>query len=470
MATANVVTPQSEDFPKWYQDVVAKAEMADNGPVRGTMVIRPYGYAIWERMVAEVDRRIKRAGAQNAYFPLFIPQSYLAKEAEHVEGFSPELAVVTVAGGEELAEPIVVRPTSETVIGEYMAKWIQSHRDLPLLLNQWANVVRWEMRPRLFLRSSEFLWQEGHTAHASAEDASAYARRIHTEVYNDFLTNVVAVPTFLGIKPPSERFAGATNTMTCEGMMKDGKALQMATSHELGQNFAKAFDIVFQSDAGESAHCYTTSWGSSTRMVGGLIMAHGDDRGLVVPPRLAPTQVIVMAVRDGDDAVDAACASIVEGLLASDVRVSLDRGRGSFGRRVTDIELKGYPLRVEVGPRDLAEGVVNLVRRDTGEKTLVPVADVVTTATALLETIQADLLAAATQRRDSQTVEVATVEEAIAAAQTGFARLAWDLVTPEIEKQLKGEALTVRCLQRADGSMPDHEKEAGLTCIIAKSY
>ena len=470
MATANVVTPQSEDFPKWYQDVVAKAEMADNGPVRGTMVIRPYGYAIWERMVAEVDRRIKRAGAENAYFPLFIPQSYLAKEAEHVEGFSPELAVVTVAGGEELAEPVVVRPTSETVIGEYMAKWIQSHRDLPLLLNQWANVVRWEMRPRLFLRSSEFLWQEGHTAHASADDASAYARRIHLEVYNDFLTNVVAVPTFLGIKPPSERFAGATNTMTCEGMMKDGKALQMATSHELGQNFAKAFDIVFQNEAGESAHCFTTSWGSSTRMVGGLIMAHGDDRGLVVPPRLAPTQVIVMAVRDGDDAVDAACAAVVDGLCQADVRVSLDRGRGSFGRRLTDIELKGYPLRIEVGPRDLAEGVVGVVRRDTGEKVLVPVADVVATTTALLEVVQKDLLAAATERRDRLTVVVDTVDEAIAAAQNGFARLSWDLVTPEIEKQLKGEALTVRCLQRADGSMPDHEKEAGLTCIIAKSY
>jgi len=470
VATANVVTPQSEDFPKWYQDVVAKAEMADNGPVRGTMVIRPYGYAIWERMVAEVDRRIKRAGAENAYFPLFIPQSYLAKEAEHVEGFSPELAVVTVAGGEELAEPVVVRPTSETVIGEYMAKWIQSHRDLPLLLNQWANVVRWEMRPRLFLRSSEFLWQEGHTAHASADDASAYARRIHLEVYNDFLTNVVAVPTFLGIKPPSERFAGATNTMTCEGMMKDGKALQMATSHELGQNFAKAFDIVFQNEAGESAHCFTTSWGSSTRMVGGLIMAHGDDRGLVVPPRLAPTQVIVMAVRDGDDAVDAACAAVVDGLRQADVRVSLDRGRGSFGRRLTDIELKGYPLRIEVGPRDLAEGVVGVVRRDTGEKVLVPVADVVATTTALLEVVQKDLLAAATERRDRLTVVVDTVDEAIAAAQNGFARLSWDLVTPEIEKQLKGEALTVRCLQRADGSMPDHEKEAGLTCIIAKSY
>ena len=470
MATPGVLTPQSEDFPKWYQDVVAKAEMADNGPVRGTMVIRPYGYAIWERMVAEVDARIKRAGADNAYFPLFIPQSYLAKEAEHVEGFSPELAVVTVAGGEELAEPIVVRPTSETVIGEYMAKWVQSHRDLPLLLNQWANVVRWEMRPRLFLRSSEFLWQEGHTAHASAADASAYALKIHTEVYNDFLAKVLAIPTFLGIKPPSERSAGATNTMTCEGMMKDGKALQMATSHELGQNFAKAFDIVFQNEEGQSAHCYTTSWGSSTRMVGGLIMAHGDDNGLVLPPLIAPTQVIVLPVRDGDAAVDAAVASLHDALLAADVRTRVDNGRGSFGRRLTDWEIKGVPLRLEVGPRDLAEGKVTLVRRDTNEKISLGLDEVVARTQNLLAEIQTSLYEAALDRRQALTVSVSTVEEAIAAAQTGFARLPWDLVTPEIEKQLKGEALTVRCLQRADGSIPADESEDGLICIIARSY
>jgi len=470
VATPGVLTPQSEDFPKWYQDVVAKAEMADNGPVRGTMVIRPYGYAIWERMVAEVDARIKRAGADNAYFPLFIPQSYLAKEAEHVEGFSPELAVVTVAGGEELAEPIVVRPTSETVIGEYMAKWVQSHRDLPLLLNQWANVVRWEMRPRLFLRSSEFLWQEGHTAHTSAADASAYALKIHTEVYNDFLAKVLAIPTFLGIKPPSERFAGATNTMTCEGMMKDGKALQMATSHELGQNFAKAFDIVFQNEEGQSAHCYTTSWGSSTRMVGGLIMAHGDDNGLVLPPLIAPTQVIVLPVRDGDAAVDAAVASLHDALLAADVRTRVDNGRGSFGRRLTDWEIKGVPLRLEVGPRDLAEGKVTLVRRDTNEKISLGLDEVVARTQNLLAEIQTSLYEAALDRRQALTVSVSTVEEAIAAAQTGFARLPWDLVTPEIEKQLKGEALTVRCLQRADGSIPADESEDGLICIIARSY
>ncbi len=248
MATQSVLTSPIEDFPRWYQDVVAKAEMADNGPVRGTMVIRPYGYAIWERMQAAMDERIKAAGAQNAYFPIFIPQSYFSREAEHVEGFSPELAVVTHAGGEDLAEPIVVRPTSETVIGEFMAKWIQSYRDLPLLLNQWANVVRWELRPRLFLRSSEFLWQEGHTAHASHEDARAYATKIHLEVYHDFLESVLAVPTFLGIKPPGERGPGASNSMSAEGVMRDGKALQMVTTHELGQNFARAF-VVWHSSA-----------------------------------------------------------------------------------------------------------------------------------------------------------------------------------------------------------------------------
>ena len=315
MASQNVLTPQAEDFPRWYQDVVAKAEMADNGPVRGTMVIRPYGYAIWERMQSAVDVRIKQAGAQNAYFPLFIPQSYFEREAEHVEGFSPELAVVTYAGGEELAEPVVVRPTSETVIGEFMAKWIQSYRDLPLLLNQWANVVRWELRPRLFLRSSEFLWQEGHTAHASFEDAAAYARMIHADVYNDFLEKVMAIPSYLGIKPASERFAGAINSMTAEGMMRDGKALQLATSHELGQNFAKAFDIYFQNEEGQAALCYTTSWGSSTRYVGGLIMAHGDDNGLVMPPQLAPTQAVVIAVRDEAD-VNEACAQVARDLTA----------------------------------------------------------------------------------------------------------------------------------------------------------
>jgi prolyl-tRNA synthetase len=469
VASPNVLTPQADDFPRWYQDVVAKAEMADNGPVRGTMVIRPYGYAIWERMQSEVDARIKDAGAQNAYFPLFIPQSYFAREAQHVEGFSPELAVVTYAGGEELAEPVVVRPTSETVIGEFMAKWIQSYRDLPLLLNQWANVVRWELRPRLFLRSSEFLWQEGHTAHASFEDASAYVKMIHAEVYNDFLDKVMAIPSYLGIKPASERFAGAINSMTAEGMMRDGKALQLATSHELGQNFAKAFDIYFQNEEGQAALCYTTSWGSSTRFVGGLIMAHGDDRGLVLPPRLAPTQAVVIAVRDEPE-VNEACARVAQDLKSAGVRVQVDRARGSFGRRITDWEIKGVPLRIEVGPRDLAQGVASVVRRDNGEKHALALDALSARSSELLETMQQEIFEAALKFRDDATHDVATVAQAQEAAQDGFARLPWAVVDGEGELALKNDAITVRCLQRADGSMPDSDTEKDLVCIVAKSY
>ena len=294
---ARVLTPQAEDFPRWYQDVLAKAELAENGPVRGTMVIRPYGYALWERMQSEVDDRIKATGARNAYFPLFIPESYLRREAEHVEGFSPELAVVTIGGGKELEEPIVVRPTSETIINASFAKWVQSYRDLPLLINQWANVVRWELRPRLLLRTTEFLWQEGHTAHATEQDARDYAVRILRDVYEDFMVDVLALPVVVGRKTARERFAGATNTMTLELMTGDGKALQMGTSHELGQNFARAFDINFLTPNGERELAWQTSWGSSTRMVGGLIMAHGDDAGLRVPPRLAPTQVAVIVIK-----------------------------------------------------------------------------------------------------------------------------------------------------------------------------
>ncbi|HEV3187511.1 MAG TPA: His/Gly/Thr/Pro-type tRNA ligase C-terminal domain-containing protein, partial [Acidimicrobiales bacterium] len=408
-------------------------------------------------------------GAKNAYFPLFIPESYLHKEAEHVAGFSPELAVVTHAGGEQLSEPIVVRPTSETVIGEFMAKWIQSYRDLPLLLNQWANVVRWELRPRLFLRSSEFLWQEGHTAHATNEDASAYAQRIHLEVYNDFLVNVLAAPTYLGIKPPSERFAGAINSMTCEGMMRDGKALQMATTHELGQNFARAFDINYQSEEGQAALCYTTSWGASTRLVGGLIMTHGDDAGLLVPPRLAPVQVVVVTVRDEPD-VNEAADRVAASLLEAGVRVEIDRGRGSFGRRVTDWEIKGVPLRVEVGPRDLAQGVVTIVRRDNGEKSTHGLDALASVVPGLLETFQRELFESAQAYLIGNTHDVGSVADAIDAAKDGFARLDWDLVAGEGEREMNAQAVSVRCLQRRDGSMPVSDDEGDLICIVAKSY
>ncbi|MBU3702364.1 MAG: proline--tRNA ligase [Acidimicrobiia bacterium] len=467
---APVLTPQADDFPRWYQDVVAKAELADNGPVRGTMVIRPYGYSIWEQMQAEVDRRIKIAGARNAYFPLFIPEDYLTREAEHVEGFSPELAVVTVAGGKELEEPIVVRPTSETVIGEFMAKWVQSYRDLPLLLNQWANVVRWELRPRVFLRTSEFLWQEGHTAHASEADGRAYAERILHEVYASFMRDVLAIPVVTGRKTAKERFAGATNTMTCEAMMGDGKALQMGTSHELGQNFSRAFDIGFLDAEGQRQLAWTTSWGVSTRMVGGLIMCHGDDAGLRIPPELAPVQVVVLAVRD-DDAVVARCRALAAELSDAGVRVELDvRVETSMGRRVTDWELKGVPVRLELGPRDLADDVVTLAERIGGAKGAVPLGGVVDAVRAALAAGQTRLFDEALARRESRTVDVATVAEAAEAAASGWARLPWAAVGVEGEAELATRSVTVRCLVRPDGSLPDGDDVPDALAIVARAY
>ncbi len=471
MAKPSVLTPQAEDFPRWYQDVVAKAELADNGPVRGTMVILPYGYGLWERMQAEVDARIKAAGARNCYFPLFIPESYLHREAEHVEGFSPELAVVTHAGGKELEEPVVVRPTSETVIGEYMAKLIQSYRDLPLLWNVWGNVVRWELRPRLFLRTSEFLWQEGHTAHATFEDAAAYAERILHEVYADFMVNVLAVPVVKGRKTSRERFPGAINTMTCEAMMRDGKALQMGTSHELGQNFARAFEIQHLDASGQQQLCWTTSWGVSTRMVGGLIMCHGDDAGLRVPPRLAPTQVVVVLVKDDGGAGEAA-EVLVKELDAAGVRVELDaRVDVSFGRRSVDWELKGVPVRLEVGPRDVAQGLVTVVRRDLGTKESVPLTSVAADAPALLESIQTDMLAAATAERDARTHEAASVDEAMEASADGWALMDWDALRgSDGEARLREQGITVRCLVAADGSLPAGEDTPGNVAYVGRAY
>lgn len=479
MAKQPVVTPRAQDFPRWYQDVIAKAELADNGPVRGTMVIRPYGWAIWERMQAAMDARIKAAGAENCYLPLFIPESYLSREAEHVEGFSPELAVVTHAGGKDLEEPVVVRPTSETVFGEFMAKWVASHRDLPLLLNQWANVVRWEMRPRVFLRTSEFLWQEGHTAHVSEADASAYARRILHEVYADFMRTELAMPVLAGRKTKRERFAGATNTMTLEAMMGDGKALQMGTSHELGQNFARAFDIGFTDVDQQRQLAWTTSWGTSTRMVGGLIMCHGDDAGLRVPPRLAATQALVTIVKSAPE-VDATAAQLVSDLAAAGVRVKLDdRVDTPYGRRAVDAELKGIPVRVEVGPRDLAEGQVTLVRRVPGSKEPVRVGEVAQQVVSALAADHQALYDQAQQRRDAATVDAGSVDEAIEAAQTGWARLPWKLLGDEGEARIAGQGITVRCLVVPDADteggyrVPDTDDvavEPELTAIVARAY
>ena len=363
-----------------------------------------------------------------------------------------------------------MRPTSETVIGEYMGKWVQSYRDLPLLLNQWANVVRWELRPRLFLRTTEFLWQEGHTAHATAQDSNDYAERILRDVYADFMVDVLAMPVLPGRKTVAERFPGAINTLTVEAMMGDGKALQMGTSHDLGQNFAKVFDITYLSDQGDTELCWTTSWGVSTRMVGGLIMAHGDDSGLVVPPALAPIQVVVLLVRD-EDGAGATADALTQGLQAAGVRARLDaQVATTFGRRSTDWELKGVPVRIEVGPRDLAEGKVTLVRRDTGEKRTMSVDAVQGEVTALMAAIQDDLLAVATRRRDDRTVAATTMEDAVDAAQVGFATLPWDLVKDGGEARLAQDAISVRCLQTADGGLPASEDEPDLVAYVARSY
>jgi prolyl-tRNA synthetase len=465
---ARVLTPQAADFPRWYQDVIAKAELAESGPVRGTMVIRPYGFALWERIQAEMDARIKACGAQNAYFPLFIPQSYLNREAEHVEGFSPELAVVTHAGGKQLEEPVVVRPTSETVIGEFMAKWVQSYRDLPLLLNQWANVVRWELRPRIFLRTSEFLWQEGHTAHAGHDEARDYARRILHEAYEDLMVNVLAVPVVVGRKTRRERFAGAINTLTCEAMTRDGKALQMGTSHELGQNFARAFDIEYLARDGRRELAWTTSWGSSTRLVGGLIMVHGDDDGLRVPPALAPTQVVVIAVKA--EVVEVA-HKVGNELRGAGLRVGIDdRSEIPFGRRAVGWELKGVPLRVEIGPRDLAADTATLVRRISGGKDPVPLGELSDRLTRLVGAEQQAMLDAARAERESRVADVSTLEDAAAAAADGWARLPWSAVGEDGEDVLAGFGVTVRCLQRGDGSVPDSDDEPDVVAYVARAY
>ncbi|MFD3559098.1 proline--tRNA ligase [Streptomyces sp. NPDC058686] len=471
MAKTPVLTPQAEDFPRWYQDIVNKAELADNGPVRGTMVIRPYGYGLWERMQQDMDARIKETGTQNAYFPLLIPQSYLHKEAEHVEGFAPELAVVTHGGGKELEEPAVVRPTSEMIVNEYFAKWVQSYRDLPLLINQWANVVRWELRPRLFLRTTEFLWQEGHTAHATYEEARDFAARIHRHVYADFMRDVLAMDVVLGRKTAQERFAGAINTLTLEGMMGDGKALQMGTSHELGQNFARAFHTQYLSKEGKQELVWQTSWGSTTRMIGALVMMHGDDNGLRIPPRLAPTQVVVLAIK-GDDAVLAKVHEIGDALRAAGIRVHVDdRTDTPFGRRAVDWELKGVPVRVEIGPRDLENGTAMLARRIPGGKEPVAVEALASLLPTVLEEDQALLLKQARERRESRTTDVTTVDEAVEAATSGgWARIPWATLGEAGEAELAEHSVSVRCLVTEDGAVPDADDAPGNVAVVARAY
>jgi prolyl-tRNA synthetase len=473
MSERSVLTPRSVDFPRWYQEVVARAELGENGPVRGTMVIRPYGFAIWERMQSEIDARIKAQGAENAYFPVLIPEALLRRESEHVEGFSPELAVVTHGGGKELEEPVVVRPTSETIINAHLARWIQSWRDLPVLLNQWANVVRWELRPRLFLRTSEFLWQEGHTAHATREEASAYALRILDQVYLDFFRKVLALPIVAGRKTARERFAGAIETWTAEALMGDGKALQAGTSHELGQNFSRAFDIRFSDEQGRESYVWQTSWGVSTRLVGALIMAHGDDHGLRVPPEVAPIQVVVMAVR-ADSEVAEAAARIAEELSALGVRVRLDgRAEPSFGRRSIDWELKGVPLRIELGPKDLAAGQAVLVRRDVRDKRPVALERLAVEVTEELRAMQERLYAEAADHLARATVETSTLAEAEEASRSGFAWLPAAELAGGGEERLAAGGVTVRCLCEPGGGIPRSSAEQAdseLWALIARAY
>ncbi len=411
--SSEVITSRAEDYSRWYTDVVQRADLADYAPVRGCMIIKPYGYALWENIQQALDSRFKATGHQNAYFPLFIPESFLNKEKEHVEGFSPELAVVTIGGGEELQERLVVRPTSETIIGYSMAKWIQSYRDLPLLLNQWANVVRWEMRTRLFLRTMEFLWQEGHTAHATHDEAEEETLRM-LGVYYDVYFNEAAIPGIKGRKSNQEKFAGALRSYSIEAMMGDKRALQACTSHNLGQNFAKAFEIQYTDENNALQHVWTTSWGLSTRMVGAVIMTHGDDQGLRLPPRIAPIQVVIVPIGKNEDEralVLPIANALFDELKANGVRAKLDtRFELSPGFKYNDWEMRGVPVRVEIGPKDVQNGTAAVARRDVPSKAgkqFVPREGLLPFLKTLLEDIQGSLLRQATEFRDANIHEVA---------------------------------------------------------------
>src|SRR5580765_2238106 len=411
------ITPRTEDFSRWYLDVVRRAELADYSPVKGCMVIRPYGYAIWEHIQRLLDARFKATGHVNAYFPLFIPESLLMKEKEHVEGFAPQVAWVTRGGDEDLEEKLIVRPTSEVLFGTMYSKWIKSWRDLPVLINQWANVVRWEKVTRPFLRTTEFLWQEGHTAHETAEEGEAETLKI-LALYKDFAETELAMPVVDGLKSDSEKFAGASRTYSIEALMGDGRALQAGTSHNLGQNFAKAFEIQFQGRDKSLQHAWTTSWGVSTRLIGGLIMTHGDDSGLVLPPNVAPHQVVIVPIPRGNwkETVLPKAEAIRAELAAKGVRVKLDASEeNSPGWKYAEYEMRGVPLRLEIGPKDIEKAQVFSARRDTREKAAIPFADLVTRVPALLEEIQANLLARALQYREEHTTEVATWAEFTAA-------------------------------------------------------
>ncbi len=473
MADDKKLTTRASDFSAWYNEVVLKAEMADYSPVKGCMVIRPNGYGIWERMQRQLDDMFKATGHQNAYFPLFIPESYLHKEKEHVEGFAHEFAVVTHGGGKKLEEPLVVRPTSETIIYSMFAKWVQSYRDLPLLINQWANVVRWEMRTRLFLRTTEFLWQEGHTAHATHDEAETEARLI-LGLYRDFMEGYIAMPVITGRKTESEKFAGALRTYSLEAMMQDNKALQAGTSHNLGQNFAKAFDLKFQSESGSEEYAWNTSWGVSTRMVGGLVMTHGDDTGLRVPPLLAPIEMVIVPIYRTDEersSVLEAANRIAKSLGAWDrresarLRIHIDARDGMKpGAKYYEWELRGVPLRLELGPRDLASDQGVLVRRDTRAKRPVSLGTLGEEVADTLTAMQSDMLTAAFERREANSIRERISYDRfrqLMEGDGGFVYAGW-CGDAACEASIKEETkATIRC-------MPDEEfrsAEAPTTCL-----
>lgn len=466
---ADKITPRDEDYSQWYIDLVRSAKLADYSDVRGCMVIRPNGYAIWEKMQAALDSMFKATGHVNAYFPLFIPESYIRKEADHIEGFAPECAVVTHGGGEELPEKLYVRPTSETVIWASYKKWVQSYRDLPILINQWANVVRWEMRTRLFLRTAEFLWQEGHTAHASREEAQEEVLRM-INIYKTFAEEYMALPVIMGRKTESEKFAGADETWCIEAMMQDKKALQAGTSHNLGQNFAKAFDCQFQSKEGTLEYVWATSWGVSTRLIGALIMAHSDDKGLVLPPKLASRQVVIVPILKGDkpavvEKAQAICAELKKNGINTFVD---DSEQNSPGWKFAEYELQGIPVRLEIGPRDISNNICIAARRDTGEKQKLVLDDTLASSIGLLlETIQKSMFTRALDFREANTVEVTSYDEFKVSVDKGFIVAHWD-GTEETETKIKEETkATIRVLPETPDFIERYSINEPGVCIFS---
>ena len=461
------------DFTQWYTDVVLKTELVDYGPVKGTMVIRPYGFGIWEKIKEDMDRRFKETGAEDAYFPLLIPMSYFTKEAEHVEGFAPEVAVVTHAGGAKLEEPLAIRPTSETIIGTMYAKWIQSYRDLPVMMNQWCNVMRWEKTTRPFLRTSEFLWQEGHTVHATEEEAMEETMRM-LKVYKDFAEQTLAIPVITGRKTEKEKFAGAVATFGMEAMMLDGKSLQAGTSHYLGQNFAKAFDIKYLDKDGTLKYGYTTSWGTSTRLIGAVIMAHGDQRGLVLPPRVAPIQAVIIPIAAHKGGVIEKCGEIEAALKNAGIRVKTDLREMSPGWKFNEWEMKGVPVRIEIGPRDIEAGHAVIMRRDTLEKSTMALDSLAENVKALLETIQKDMLESSRKRRDAKIVHADSLDGILKGVEgQNFVKAGWCGCRECEDKVKETAAATARVMCDEEG-VPERcaicGKPAKHNVIFARAY